>query len=117
MTRLIYATLAAASLLAGSAQAQTTTVPAAPATAPTVTTTTPPVTNVPAKGTDVGAPLPGSNSFTEAQATARIIELGYTNVSGLAKDASGVWRGTATKDGKATNFALDFKGNIVVGQK
>jgi putative membrane protein len=61
--------------------------------------------------------LAGSNSFTEAQATARIVELGYTNVSGLAKDSAGVWRGTATKDGKTTNFALDFKGNIVVGQK
>ena len=109
MTRLIYASLAAVTLLAVSAQAQTT-APAAPA--PTVTTT-PPVANVP----DGGAPLPGSNSFTEAQATARIVELGYTNVSGLAKDADGVWRGTATKDGKITNFALDFKGNIVVGQK
>jgi putative membrane protein len=110
MTRLICATLTAVSLFALSAQAQTPT-PAAPA--PAVTTATPPVAKVP----DAGAPLPGSNSFTEAQATARIAELGYTNVSGLAKDSDGVWRGTATKDGKKTNFALDFKGNIVVGQK
>jgi putative membrane protein len=108
MTRLIYASIAAVSLFAFTAQAQTT-APAAPA--PTVVT--PPLAKVP----DVGAPLPGSNSFTEAQATARIVELGYTNVSGLAKDSDGVWRGTATKDGKITNFALDFKGNIVVGEK
>jgi putative membrane protein len=114
MTRFIYATVAAISLFAISAQAQTPT-PAAPA--PSTTTTMPPTAPPMAKVPDAGAPLPGANSFTEAQATARIAELGYSNVSGLAKDADGVWRGTATKDGKTTSFALDFKGNIVVGQK
>jgi putative membrane protein len=110
MTRLI-CTAFALGLLAGVAHAQTP----APTTAPAVpsATTSPPLTKTP----DAGAPLPGANSFTEAQATARLVELGYTGVSGLAKDSEGVWRGTATKDGKITNFALDFKGNIVVGQK
>jgi putative membrane protein len=110
MTRSIFAALSAVSLLAASAQAQTA-APAAPA-APTVAVE-PPIAKVP----DPGAPLAGSNSFTLAQATARITELGYTNVSGLAKDADGVWRGTASKDGKVANVALDFKGNIVAGQK
>jgi hypothetical protein len=114
MNKLIYTTLAAG-LIATSAQAQTATTPTAPAPAPTVTTTVPMGTPT-AKMPDAGAPLPGSNSFTEAQATARIVELGYTDVKGLGKDSAGVWRGTAMKDGKSQNVALDFKGNIVVGQ-
>jgi hypothetical protein len=112
MNKLIYTTLAA-SLIALSAQAQTTTTPTAPA--PSATTPVPAATPA-AKLPDAGAPLPGSNSFTEAQATARIVELGYTDVKGLGKDSAGVWRGTAMKNGKSQNVALDFKGNIVVGQ-
>lgn len=96
-------------LLAVSAHAQTTPVPTAPGpTAPMPTTRSTP---------DAGAPLPGANSFTESQAKARIEQLGYTNVSGLAKDSDGVWRGTAMKDGRSQNVAIDFRGNIVVGQK
>ena len=40
----------------------------------------------------------------------------YTSVSGLAKDSNGVWRGTATKDGRSQNVAIDFRGNIVISQ-
>jgi hypothetical protein len=112
MNKLIYTTLAA-SLIGSSAQAQTTMTPTAPT--PSVITTAPTATPQ-AKMPDAGAPLPGSNSFTEAQATARFVELGYTDVKGLGKDSAGVWRGTAMKDGKSQNVALDFKGNIVVGQ-
>ena len=72
----------------------------------------PPAKSVP----DAGAPLPGANSFTESQAKARIEQLGYTNVTGLAKDAEGVWRGTAMKDGRSQKVAVDFRGNIVVGR-
>ena len=108
MKKLIFvATLA--SLLAVSAHAQTT--PPAP-TAPGPTPTMPPTRSAP----DAGAPLPGANSFTESQAKARIEQLGYTNVTGLAKDSEGVWRGTAMKDGRSQNVAVDFRGNIVVGQ-
>jgi putative membrane protein len=35
-------------------------------------------------------------------------------VSGLRKDDQGVWRGTATKDGRSVNVSLDFQGNVVV---
>lgn len=111
-----FTTAVAATLVAVGAHAQTSVAPTAPAPsattapAPSVTTTLP-TTTAPA-----GAPLPGSNSFTEAQASARIVELGYTDVKGMIKDSAGIWRGTAMKDGKSQNVALDFKGNIVVGQ-
>lgn len=98
---------AVAALFAASAHAQTTT------TAPDKTMTAPSTTATP----DPGAPLPGANSFTEAQARTRIEKLGYTNVTGLAKDANGIWRGTAMKDGLSQKVSLDFRGNIVVGQK
>lgn len=57
--------------------------------------------------------VPGANSFTEAQAQARIEAAGYTNVMGLAKDKDGIWRGTATKDGTPAQVGLDYQGNVV----
>ena len=62
---------------------------------------------------DPGAPLPGANSFTEAQAKDRAMAAGLSNVSALVKDDKGVWRGTATDGGKSHNLAVDFKGNVV----
>ncbi len=67
--------------------------------------------------TDASAPLPGANSFTEAQAISSIEEAGYSGVSGLAKDDQGIWRGKATKDGKSVSVALDYKGNVVADAK
>ena len=63
--------------------------------------------------TDERAPLAGANSFTEDQAKDRAIGAGYVSVSALTKDADGIWRGTAMKDGKSGNIAVDFKGNVV----
>ena len=60
-----------------------------------------------------GAPAAGSNSFTEGQAKSRIEAAGYSNVSGLAKDKDGIWRGTATKSGTTGSVALDYQGNVV----
>jgi hypothetical protein len=57
-------------------------------------------------------PVAGANSFTEAQAKARIEARGYTNVSGLKKDDSGVWRGTATLNGQTRPVSLDYQGNV-----
>jgi hypothetical protein len=34
-------------------------------------------------------------------------------VSALKLDESGVWRGTAMKEGKSVAVALDFQGNVV----
>jgi putative membrane protein len=63
------------------------------------------------------APVPGANSFTEAQAKKRIQDAGYADVSALAKDEQGVWRGQATKDGKGISVALDYQGNVFAGQQ
>ncbi|MCC7048330.1 MAG: hypothetical protein IT562_16570 [Alphaproteobacteria bacterium] len=63
--------------------------------------------------TDPGAPLAGANSFTESQARDRIVNAGYSDVSGLRKDDQGIWRGTAKKNGAQTNVAVDYRGNVV----
>ena len=60
-----------------------------------------------------GAPVTGANSFTEGQAKSKIESSGYSNVSGLQKDDSGVWRGKAQKDGRSVDVSLDFQGNVV----
>lgn len=62
---------------------------------------------------DTGAPLAGANSFTEAQAQDRAIAAGFSKVSALKKDDNGVWRGTASSEGKDVGVAIDFKGNVV----
>ncbi|TIV21714.1 MAG: hypothetical protein E5V90_35275, partial [Mesorhizobium sp.] len=64
---------------------------------------------------NASAPVPGANSFTEAQAKSRIQDAGFSKVSALTKDDQGIWRGTAEKDGKQVAVALDFKGNVVAG--
>jgi hypothetical protein len=57
-------------------------------------------------------PVAGANSFTEGQAKSKIEEAGYTNVTSLKKDDSGVWRGKASKGGSITDVSLDFQGNV-----
>ncbi len=125
----LYAATAAAFMLFGQANAQTT-APVSPTPSPSATPATPsspsmttaPSATTPAtpstttQNKDAGAPLPGANSFTQGQAQARIEQLGYTNVTGLAKDADGIWRGSAMKDSKTQKVSVDFRGNIVVGQ-
>jgi putative membrane protein len=81
---------------------------ASDSTTPAVTTTDTP---------DAAAPGPGANSFTEAQAKSRIEGAGYSDVSALAKDDNGIWRGQANKDGKIVSVALDFQGNVVADAK
>ena len=74
--------------------------------------------NVNASGTvnfvDPAALEKGANSFTEGQAKSRIEGAGLSNVSGLAKDDQGIWRGKATRDGKNVDVGFDYKGNIAV---
>lgn len=83
-------------------------------------TSTPPATtdgDTPAvaapDSTNPTAPVAGANSFTEEQAKKRIVEAGYTDVAGLKLDSEGVWRGSAMKDGKSVQIAVDYQGNVV----
>lgn len=62
---------------------------------------------------DPDAPLKGANSFTEAQARDRAVARGFVDVSAMKKDDDGIWRGTASLEGKAVALAIDFKGNVV----
>ncbi|MER9364924.1 DUF4142 domain-containing protein [Mesorhizobium sp. M0518] len=81
--------------------------------APAADSTAPAVSN--ADTTNPAAPVPGANSFTEDQAKSAIEKAGYSDVSALTKDDKGIWRGTASKDGKSVPIALDFQGNVVAG--
>ncbi len=54
----------------------------------------------------------GANSFTEGQATERLREAGIANVTGLTKDANGIWRGRGQWQGRSVEVGLDFRGNI-----
>jgi hypothetical protein len=56
------------------------------------------------------------NLFTQDQARQHLMHLGYTNISGLTKDADGKWVGTATKDGRTLIVAVDVKGSPVVAK-
>ncbi|MDX2157090.1 MAG: hypothetical protein SFW09_11335 [Hyphomicrobiaceae bacterium] len=66
----------------------------------------------------VATPVPltalesGSNSFTEGQARSRLQDAGFGNITGLAKDDNGIWRGKAQKGGRTVTVGLDYKGNI-----
>jgi len=120
--RLAVTAAVAATLIAASALAQNygTTQSATP-NASTATTDNTANKNAPSnpavktsEGNNPGAPAAGANSFTAGQAKARIESRGYANVTRLAKDKSGLWRGSAMKDGKSVNVTLDYQGNVTV---
>lgn len=77
-------------------------------TATTTTSTTDPQTQGVARPdtTNPTAPIAGANSFTEAQAKARLEEKGYSNVTGLKLNESGVWVGKADKGGTSVDVRL-----------
>ena len=62
---------------------------------------------------NAGPPAAGANSFTEGQARGHIENSGYTNVTDLSKDYSGLWHAKAMKGGQSVAVSLDFKGNVV----
>jgi hypothetical protein len=94
-------------LAAGPAFAQPTAAPA-PANpkpdTPAVTTQSAPKPATPAAG---------ANSFTMNQAKSRIEAAGYADVTALAKDKDGVWRGKASKAGATHDVSLDYQGNVI----
>lgn len=57
-------------------------------------------------------PVAGANSFTRGEAIRQIEAKGYTHVTKLKKDQSGVWRGMAKKDGKSVPVSVDYQGNV-----
>ena len=93
--------------------------PASTALAPAVQPT--PAIPAPAPAKVAAAPInlvalsaleKGANSFTEAQARARLEGAGLTNVTDLKKDDGGIWRGKAMRNGQSVMVGFDFKGNI-----
>jgi hypothetical protein len=127
--RIALATLAALSLAAcskpASQSADTTQAsnpsPAAPADTGPTQTQAPPQADAsnmgnaaikPAHQETGASPSAGANSFTEAQAKEHLRNAGYTDVTGLTQDSSGVWHGTASKGGKTSPVSVDFKGDI-----
>jgi hypothetical protein len=100
-------------LAAGSAMAQSTTTSTNTGSV-TNTSTNPPAIATPGLESQTqAAPVPGANSFTEAQARERLESHGYANVTDLKLDDQQIWRGKASKNGTNVNVALDYQGNIV----
>ena len=59
------------------------------------------------------APLAkGHNSFTKAEARARIRKAGYSDVKNLMLDSDGLWQAAAMQNGQTAHVALDYKGDV-----
>ncbi len=72
-----------------------------------------PVQPTPRPGVSTAAaPVAGANSFTEGQARSRIEAAGFTQVSNLAKQDDGIWRGEAMRGGSRVIVMLDFHGDV-----
>lgn len=75
---------------------------------PCSTTTTPNSQALPTPTTEAATtPFTTERAFTADQAKSKIEAEGFSNPSELRKDAKGVWRGNATKDGLPVNVILD----------
>jgi len=55
---------------------------------------------------DSALPVAGAYGFTKGQAKTRLEASGYNSISGLEKDTSGNWHGTAQKDGVPVSVRL-----------
>ena len=102
--------LAAGLSLPFSAQAQTAP-GAAPAGPPPVAVQTPNDAVI----VPVGELEAGANSYTEGQARARMEANGFSSITNLLKDDSGLWRAVATHAGSNHDVAMDFRGRIAHG--
>lgn len=74
--------------------------------------TPPAVTTSNANNKTGAAPVKGRNSFTMNEARRRIEKGGFTQVTGLKKDADGIWRGKGMKNGASTDVYCDYQGNV-----
>jgi hypothetical protein len=80
-----------------------------PCSTTTTLTPLPSVTPSPKAATPVQAAVP---AITVDQAKSQIEAKGYSSVTGLQRDAKGIWRGKAVKDGFPVNVTLDLNGNV-----
>ncbi len=101
-----------ASLAVGAAYAQTATTPSASMGNGTAAASGNSNQAVATTHANAQTPAKGANSFTMSEARSRIANNGFTNVTGLAKDTDGVWRGQADKDGTNVAVWLDYKGTV-----
>lgn len=53
-----------------------------------------------------------ANSYTEGQARKAIESAGYAEVSALTQSGTGLWQGTAKRDGQTLSVSVDFKGAV-----
>ena len=74
--------------------------------------TPPAVTTSNANNKTGAAPVKGRNSFTMGEARRRIEKGGFTQVTGLKKDADGIWRGKAMRSGTSVDVYCDYQGNV-----
>ncbi len=74
--------------------------------------TPPAVTTSNANNKTAAAPVKGRNSFTMNEARRRIEKGGFTQVTGLKKDADGIWRGKGMKNGASVDVYCDYQGNV-----
>ena len=72
----------------------------------------PAVTTSNANNKTAAAPVKGRNSFTMGEARRRIEKGGFTQVTGLKKDADGIWRGKAMRGGASVDVYCDYQGNV-----
>jgi hypothetical protein len=79
---------------------------------PCSTTTTPSSQPSPAPPQPITTTQATVRAFTKDQAKSQIEAKGYSSVSGLRKDAKGIWSGKATKDGLSVNVTLDVNGDV-----
>ena len=72
-------------------------------------------TDGPAAGRDMGKGdlTPGMNPLSQADATKKLTASGFKELEGLSLDGQGVWRGTATANGKRVSVGIDPQGDIL----
>jgi hypothetical protein len=112
MNKIFLAALAVG-LASGSAMAQSTSTSTNTGSVTNMSTNPPAIATPGVDSQTQAAPVPGANSFTEAQARERLEAHGYANVTDLKLDDQQIWRGKALKGGASVNVALDYQGNIV----
>jgi len=61
---------------------------------------------------DAGPLARGANTLTEKQVERRLLRAGLSDISDLALDENGIWRGKAVRAGARLNVGVDRLGDI-----